>query len=64
MGLNVFTLFLGFGLGSLFFGESLRLGFGTALAVFAAVELALAVLALRLFRSEMPSATNSPRGRS
>jgi hypothetical protein len=34
MGLNVFTLFTGFGLGSLLFGEVLRLGFGIALAIF------------------------------
>src|SRR5260370_35247635 len=35
MGLNVFTLFVGFGLGSLIFGEILRLGFVAALASFA-----------------------------
>lgn len=61
MGLNVFMLFLGFGLGSLLFGEMLRLNFGAALAVFAAVELALALLAFRLFRSEMPAATINER---
>ena len=54
MGLNVFTLFLGFGLGSLAFGEVLRLGFGTALLLFAVMEFALAVLAVRLFRAERP----------
>lgn len=54
MGLNVFTLFVGFGLGSLLFGEALRLGFGTALAIFGAVELAIAAAAVRLFRSEVP----------
>jgi predicted MFS family arabinose efflux permease len=56
MGLNVFTLFVGFGLGSLIFGEVLRFGFGPALGVFAAVELMAAVCSLRLFRSEIPSA--------
>lgn len=55
MGLNVFMLFIGFGLGSLFFGELLRLAFGVALAAFAAVEAAAAVLSFSLFRSEIPS---------
>lgn len=55
MGLNVFTLFVGFGLGSLIFGEVLRFSFGAALGVFAAVELTAAVCSLRLFRSEIPS---------
>ena len=55
MGLNVFMLFVGFGLGSLVFGEVLRFGFGTALALFTAIELALALVSLRLFRSEIPS---------
>jgi len=54
MGLNVFTPFVGFGLGSLIFGEVLRFGFGTALALFAAIELILALGSIRLFRSEMP----------
>ncbi len=54
MGLNVFTLFTGFGLGALLFGEALRLGFDVAFGLFALTELALAVGALRLFRSEMP----------
>ncbi len=44
MGLNVFTLFVGFGLGSLIFGEMLRFGFEGALSVFAAVELAIGLL--------------------
>lgn len=52
MGLNVFALFVGFGLGSLIFGEMLRFGFGAALGTFAAVELMAALCALRLFRSE------------
>ena len=57
MGLNVFMLFVGFGLGSLVFGEMLRFGFGAALGMFTAVELALALLSLRLFRSEVPDRT-------
>lgn len=54
MGLNVFALFVGFGLGSLIFGEVLRFGFGTALALFAVIELILALGSIRLFRSEVP----------
>lgn len=59
MGLNVFTLFVGFGLGSLIFGAVLRFGFGTALGVFAAVELIFAAASLWLFRSEIPYAATS-----
>ncbi len=55
MGLNVFTLFVGFGLGSLVFGELLRFGFGTALGAFAAMEAAAALASIALFRSERPS---------
>ena len=55
MGLNVFTLFVGFGLGSFLFGELLRLGFGVAFSLFAGVEFFLALLSLRLFRSEVPA---------
>ncbi|MGC4418875.1 MULTISPECIES: MFS transporter [Cupriavidus] len=57
MGLNVFTLFVGFGLGSLLFGAVLRYGFGPALGLFALVELVAAVCALRLFRAETPAAS-------
>jgi len=53
MGLNVFFLFSGFGLGSLFFGEALPLGFNSALAIFCAVELGTAVLAIPSFRAEV-----------
>ena len=55
MGLNVFTLFVGFGLGSLIFGELLRFGFGVAFGLFAAVELTIALLSFALFRSEAAS---------
>src|SRR5262249_15140434 len=54
MGLNVFTLFTGFGLGSLLFGAALSLGFGPALALFSAVQLGAALVALRVFRAETP----------
>src|SRR5712692_11067490 len=60
MGLNVFCLFTGFGLGSLLFGEALRLGFGPALAIFSAVQLAAAVAAIPLFRSETAPAGPRP----
>jgi len=52
MGLNVFMLFTGFGLGSLLFGAALQLGFGAALAMFSAVQLGAAVAAIPSFRSE------------
>lgn len=52
MGLNVFLLFTGFGIGSLLFGEALNLGFGVALAIFASVQLIAAMAAFPLFRSE------------
>src|SRR6266446_4210864 len=55
MGLNVFALFVGFGFGSLIFGELLRFGFGAALGLFMAVELTAAVLSVAVFRSEVPS---------
>ena len=55
MGLNVFLLFTGFGIGSLLFGEALRLGFGTALVVFGSIQLLAAGLAIPLFRSETSS---------
>ena len=54
MGLNVFTLFVGFGLGSLLFGELLRFGFGVALTLFAIGEFTAALLSFAVFRSESP----------
>lgn len=52
MGFNVFTLFVGFGLGSLIFGSTLPRGFPFALAVFAIVEGLAAAWSIRAFRSE------------
>ena len=52
MGLNVFTLFTGFGVGSLLFGEALRLGFGAALGIFSGVQLVAALTAIPFFRFE------------
>lgn len=52
MGLNVSALFIGFGIGSFLFGEALRLKFGSALAIFTAVQVLATVVAIPLFRSE------------
>lgn len=52
MGLNVFTLFIGFGAGSFLFGEAIKFGFGVALAIFASTILLAALVAIPLFRSE------------
>jgi predicted MFS family arabinose efflux permease len=59
MGLNVFALFTGFGLGSLLFGEALRLSFSTALAIFAAVQVVATLAAIPLFRAEVPQKDKS-----
>ncbi len=55
MGLNVFTLFTGFGLGSLIFGSALGLGLGTALTSFGAAALLAALFAVPLFAAERSS---------
>lgn len=60
MGLNVFLLFTGFGLGSLLFGEALRSGFTAALAVFAGLQGLATLAAIPLFRSEFPSTSPAP----
>lgn len=52
MGLNVFMLFVGFGVGSLVFSQIMARGLGAALGTFALVELILALAALWLFRAE------------
>ncbi|MDE3181289.1 MAG: MFS transporter, partial [Acidobacteriota bacterium] len=52
MGLNVFALFTGFGLGSLLFGGLLGLGFSRALLIFSAMQFLLALAALPLYRLE------------
>lgn len=54
MGLNVFMLFVGFGVGSLLFGRALTMGFEQALTLFAIVEGFLTLASLRLFHSERP----------
>jgi predicted MFS family arabinose efflux permease len=57
MGLNVFALFTGFGLGSLLFGGALSAGFGPALAIFSGILLVAAIAAFGLFREEVYSAS-------
>jgi predicted MFS family arabinose efflux permease len=52
MGLNVFALFTGFGLGSLIFGALLAPGFSRALLIFSVVQLLAALVAIPLYRSE------------
>jgi predicted MFS family arabinose efflux permease len=54
MGLNAFSVFTGFGFGSLLFQLLLIRGMSVALGTFAAVELILGTLALRVFRNELP----------
>jgi predicted MFS family arabinose efflux permease len=61
MGLNVFTLFTGFGLGSLLFQGLLPAGFAGALVVFGLAALLAAGLAVPLFHRERPGAlTEAP----
>ena len=52
IGLNVFALFIGFGLGSWFFGEAMLLSFKAALMIFAALQAAATVAAIYFFRTE------------
>ena len=52
MGLNVFTLFIGFGIGSFLFGEAIPLGFGAVLGLFGAVQLLFGLMAIAVFRAE------------
>lgn len=59
MGLKVFTLFTGFGIGSFIFGELLRFGFGSALAIFGSIQLIIGLIAILLFWQEVPSRLRS-----
>jgi predicted MFS family arabinose efflux permease len=54
MGLNVCTLFTGFGLGSLLLGTLLPLGLLAAYAIFGGAALCAALVAVPLFRMERP----------
>ena len=58
MGLNVFTLFTGMGLGALLFQALLLAGFATALNAFGLAALLAAALAVPLFRDERPPTHN------
>ena len=58
MGLNVFALFTGFGIGSFLFGEMLHWGFPAALEIFGSFEIAAALAAFGLFRSEIRLASD------
>lgn len=60
MGFNVFTLFVGFGLGSLVFGALLPRGLPFALGLFAGAQAAGAVWSLGLFRTEMTRRVPAP----
>jgi predicted MFS family arabinose efflux permease len=53
MGLNVFALFTGVGLGSLIFSGTLGLGLAGGLALFGAAALVAAAAAIPLFRGEV-----------
>ena len=63
MGLKVFVLFTGFGIGSLIFGELLRFGFGTTLAIFGGIQLISGAIAIKLFWQEVPSKLRSDLSR-
>ena len=60
MGLNVFTLFTGLGLGSLLFQAALTWGFPFAFTTFGAAALIAAAVAIPLFRSERPHTAGTP----
>lgn len=61
MGLNVCTLFIGFGAGSLLFQALLTTGFTAALAAFGTGSALAAVIALHFFASETPQPTRSAK---
>lgn len=52
MSVMAFMLFVGFGLGSYFFGLAIKLGFTAALIIFSVFQIALAIIAIPLFKSE------------
>ena len=52
MSVMAFMLFVGFGLGSYLFGLALKLGFTDALIIFSIFQIALAIIAIPLFKSE------------
>ncbi|MDV3547161.1 MFS transporter [Elizabethkingia anophelis] len=52
MSLNVFMLFIGFGLGSYLFGLALQLSLLQALTIFSVVQATLSIMAIALFREK------------
>ncbi len=62
MGLKVFTLFTGFGVGSLIFGELLNFGFEVSLGIFGGIQLIAGLIAVLLFWQEVPSRSIQPLG--
>ena len=62
MGLNVFLLFNGFGVGALLFGQLLDIGFNAALLWFALGELMPAAGAVWFFRRETPQRVTGDDG--
>ncbi|WP_089807267.1 MFS transporter [Chitinophaga sp. YR627] len=52
IGLNVFTLFMGFGMGSLLFGALIPYGWSVALLTFTVFQLILAIISFRVFKNE------------
>ncbi|MCT7982323.1 MFS transporter [Laspinema sp. A4] len=62
MGLKVFTLFTGFGIGSLIFGELLNFGFEVSLTIFGGIQLIAGLIAVLLFWQEVPSQPIQPLG--
>lgn len=52
MSVMAFMLFVGFGSGSYFFGLAIKLGFTAALIIFSVFQIALAIIAIPLFKSE------------
>jgi predicted MFS family arabinose efflux permease len=63
VGLMAFTLFTGFGLGSLLFQIALMRGFATALILFGCAALSAAAIAIPLFRAERPHPALSATGK-
>jgi predicted MFS family arabinose efflux permease len=64
MGLKVFTLFTGFGVGSFIFGELLHFGFGVSLAIFGGIQLISGLVAIPLFWQEVPQRSHLTPTRS
>lgn len=52
MGLNVFALFTGFGIGSMVFGAMLDFGLYKVLLVFASIQFIATIIAVPLFKNE------------